>query len=396
MRRLGLDIGSLYLGAVLLEENGVVGSAYREHKGDIAAALRELLAEPALSGYQAVGVTGSLPEPAPGILDPALAVIEGARCLLPGCRNVFSVGGESFALILYDQAGRYREHSVNPPCASGTGSFIEQQARRLGLSVEELDRKAGEHRGRRPRIATRCAVFAKTDIVHAMQEGYSLEAVCAGLCDGLAGTLADSLVKGRELAEPVGIVGGVARNAAIVAALGKALGLTVTAPAHAHLAGAVGAALLGREERPELEALLRGTSRRRATRPPLPASPAVSGDVAGSAPGGFQFRQDGEVEVMSRDGVKPGGRRHAIPGRGRGLHQHQVGAPGRARGFRGRVLHRDRRPPGGGHAPAAGLYAELPERRPVCAHGRGFARCAVAPAEPAGWPARPPPARVAA
>jgi predicted CoA-substrate-specific enzyme activase len=302
VRRLGLDIGSLYLGAVLLEGEAVVASAYREHKGDIAGALREMLAEPAWSGYQAAGVTGSLPEPAAGVLDPALAVIEGARRLLPGCRNVFSVGGESFALIFFDEQGRYREHGVNPPCASGTGSFIEQQARRLGLSVEELDRKAGEHRGRRPRIATRCAVFAKTDIVHAMQEGYSLEAVCAGLCEGLAATLADSLVKGRELAEPVGIVGGVARNAAVVAALGKSLGLTVTAPAHAHLAGAVGAALLGREERLDVEKLLGGASRRRATRPPLPTGPAV----AGVAAEGFRFLQDGEVEVMLRaDAVSP-------------------------------------------------------------------------------------------
>jgi predicted CoA-substrate-specific enzyme activase len=297
VRRLGLDIGSLYLGAVLLEEDRVAASAYREHKGDIAAALRELLSDLALGGYQTAGVTGSLPEPAPGVLDPALAVIEGARFLLPGCRNVFSVGGESFALILYDQSGRYREHSVNPPCASGTGSFIEQQARRLGLSVQELDRRAGEHRGRRPQIATRCAVFAKTDIVHAMQEGYSLEAVCAGLCEGLAATLADSLVKGRELAEPVGIVGGVARNAAIVAALGRALGRQVTAPAHAHLAGAVGAALLGREERPDVEKLLHGVSRRRTTRPPLPANTQPAGQATG-VNGGFEFRQDGEVEVM--------------------------------------------------------------------------------------------------
>jgi predicted CoA-substrate-specific enzyme activase len=297
-----LDIGSLYLGAVLLEEDRVEARAYREHKGDIAAALREILSDPALAGWQAAGVTGSLPEPAPGILDPALAVIEGARFLLPGCRNVFSVGGESFALILYDPEGRYREHSVNPPCASGTGSFIEQQARRLGLSVEELDRKAAEHRGRCPRIATRCAVFAKTDIVHAMQEGHSLEAVCAGLCEGLAATLADSLVKGRELSEPVGIVGGVARNAAIVAALGRALGKTVLAPAHAHLAGAIGAALLGREERLDIEMLLRGSSRRRTTRPPLPSGVPAAGAAAEVKPGmdagGFDFRQDGEVEVM--------------------------------------------------------------------------------------------------
>ena len=158
-------------------------------------------------------------------------------------------------------------------------------------------------------------MFAKTDIVHAMQEGYSLEAVCAGLCEGLAATLADSLVKGRELAEPVGIVGGVARNAAIVAALGKSLGLTVTAPAHAHLAGAVGAALLGREQRLDVERLLRGTSRRRAARPPLPAGPAVTG-LTGVAGEGFRFRQDGEVEVMLRADAVPPAEPPGPPGEG--------------------------------------------------------------------------------
>ena len=335
-------------------------------------------------------MTGSLPEPAAGVLDPALAVIEGARRLLPGCRNVFSVGGESFALIFYDENGRYREHGVNPPCASGTGSFIEQQARRLGLSVEELDRKAGEHSGRRPRIATRCAVFAKTDIVHAMQEGYSLEAVCAGLCEGLAATLADSLVKGRELAEPVGIVGGVARNAAIVAALGKSLGLTVTAPAHAHLAGAVGAALLGREQGLDVERLLRGTSHRRAARPPLPAGPAVTG-LTGMAGEGFRFRQDGEVEVMLRAEAASPTQPAEPPGLRRALHQarstwawtwappapSQCSWMGTAASWAGSTP----RPPAARWRPCAGCC-------PPCVR--------YSPGTAAAWPARPPPARAGA
>jgi len=72
-------------------------------------------------------------------------------------------------------------------CAAGTGSFLDQQARRLKLKRDrELSRIAFNNKGVIPKIATRCAVFAKTDLVHAQQEGYSLEEICDGLCYGLA------------------------------------------------------------------------------------------------------------------------------------------------------------------------------------------------------------------
>jgi predicted CoA-substrate-specific enzyme activase len=254
MRRLGIDIGSLTVSAAILDVDGVEPRPgdgvelvlHREHGGDIAAAVRALVAE--AGSWDLVGVSGVGTGKQSGLLiDPALATIEGARFLLPGVRSLFAVGAQSFSLVLYDENGRYREHAVNPPCASGTGSFVEQQARRLGLDVQEFAARALRHAGERPLIATRCAVFAKTDIVHAMQEGYGLEAVCAGLCDGIARNLVDVLVKGRALARPVGIVGGVSLNASIVKSLGEALGLPLTVPAHSRGAAAVGAALLARQ-----------------------------------------------------------------------------------------------------------------------------------------------------
>ena len=120
------------------------------------------------------------------------------------------MGGQSFMLILLDGDGEYVEHAANPPCASGSGSFLEEQAERLGVPVKELARRAAQFSGRAPRIATRCAVFAKTDIIHAMQQGYTLDAVSAGLCEGIARSMLDVLLKGRPLCAPVGLVGGVA------------------------------------------------------------------------------------------------------------------------------------------------------------------------------------------
>ena len=204
-------------------------------------------------------------------IDNTLAQIEGARMLLPECRNVFTIGGQTFSLIFFDERGGYKEHSINAPCAADTGSFIEQQAERLLLSVMDLATKAAEFEGKTPVIATRCAVFAKTDIIHAMQEGYSLEAVCAGLCEGIARNVLDALIKGRETVEPVGLIGGISLNQSIAGSMEKILGKEIRIPAHSQVAGAVGAARLGdlREYRPEL---VSRNSRDRTSREPLQIS----------------------------------------------------------------------------------------------------------------------------
>ncbi len=268
MKKVGVDIGSLYLGCAVLEDGTIRDVQYLEHQGDIQGRLERLLLRPVCQGFDTIGVTGNFPQRREGIIDNTLAQIEGARMLLPGCRNVFAVGGETLTLVLFDADGSYREHSINPPCAAGTGAFIEQQAERLGLSVQELSERAAAYSGKRPVIATRCAVFAKTDIVHAMQEGFSLEAVCAGLCEGVARNVVDTLVKGREIEEPVGLIGGVSLNRAVAAALEKLLGKQVRVPEHAQTAGAVGAARLSDQTsyRPEL---VKREARRRQARKPL-------------------------------------------------------------------------------------------------------------------------------
>jgi activator of 2-hydroxyglutaryl-CoA dehydratase len=146
MKRLGIDIGSLFLGGVLLEDGALTASVYRPHRGDIRGRLRVLLDDERFKSFDLIGVAGSIHGGEAVTIDPTLSVIEGARHLLPGCRNVLSMGGQTFLLIFYDERGEYREHSVNPPCASGTGSFLEQQAERLGFCVEELARTAERYR----------------------------------------------------------------------------------------------------------------------------------------------------------------------------------------------------------------------------------------------------------
>ncbi len=272
MNRLGIDIGTLTLNAVMMQDGKVLDRVSFDHAGEIDSAVRSVLERPGFSDFDTAGATGSLAGVAGEIIDNTLATIEGSRHLLPGCRNVISMGGQSFALILLDGEGRYVEHAANPPCASGTGSFLEQQAERLGVPVKELARRAAAFSGKAPRIASRCAVFAKTDIIHAMQQGYSLDAVAAGLCEGIARSMLDMLLKGRALSAPVGLVGGVALNGKIASTIESLLGAAVAVPADCQCAAAIGAALLGNTRAIDIGALLKPPSTGRAVRSPLSRS----------------------------------------------------------------------------------------------------------------------------
>ena len=304
------------MGAVLLEDGGTVksgggpekgrikASAYRKHNGNILESVKKIITAPEFSDFDTVGLTGKLPDFC--TTDNILCYVEGSKKLLPGARNIFIVGGETFSLLLFNNDGSYLEHSVNPPCASGTGAFIEQQAERISMDVRELADVADSFSGKTPLIATRCAVFAKTDIIHAMQEGFSKEAVAAGLCEGIARSIADSLVKGRDLYSPAGVLGGVSLNPKIVRSLAEFLGIEVLVPDFSHLAGAVGAALLGRERRlsgASPEEVNRffdfETTGKREKRPPLPPG---NRDGANSTADAGPARADEEFIYRDREG----------------------------------------------------------------------------------------------
>jgi hypothetical protein len=136
---------------------------------------------------------------------------------------------------------------MNTVCAAGTGSFLDQQATRLNISVAELGRRAAQ--GKRPvRIAGRCAVFAESDMVHKQQMGHSLDDILAGLCRALAQNFLTNLAKGKELQPPFVFQGGVAANAGIRRAFTDLLCHELLIPEHYDVMGAIGIALLVRAE----------------------------------------------------------------------------------------------------------------------------------------------------
>jgi predicted CoA-substrate-specific enzyme activase len=295
--RLGIDIGSLFLGGVVLNKGKIIRTSYREHEGSIRESFQLVLSDlnipESLDGIESAGITGRSTYDTDGHLDNLTALITGCRYLLPKVRNVISIGGESFCFIVFDEKGHYQELIVNPPCASGTGSFIEQQAERLKLSVTELSLRAARFSGKTPVIATRCAVFAKTDIIHAMQEGYSVEAVCAGLCEGIADTVLESLIKGRDLFPPLAVVGGVSKNGRIIEAMKKRIHTEIIVPEFSHLCGAVGAALMGQSEQLKSPVFTQSIVQNRKKRNPI--TPVLSSDNKLDE---YTVKIKGEIEVF--------------------------------------------------------------------------------------------------
>jgi len=156
--------------------------------------------------------------------------------------QILLVGGEKFGLIQFDADGNYLHFKANTSCAAGTGSFLDQQAARLNLAgIEQLSEIAFKNTGVIPKIASRCAVFAKTDLVHAQQEGYTLAEICDGLCHGLAKNIVDTAFVGEKPNDPVIFTGGVSRNRAVVRHIENMIGLKVIV--EKTLYGAAGAAL---------------------------------------------------------------------------------------------------------------------------------------------------------
>ena len=141
----------------------------------------------------------------------------------------------------YDRSGE---------CAAGTGSFLDQQALRMQYSVEEVGCVVSSANCA-ARIAGRCSVFAKSDMIHAQQKGYSPAEILRGLCDAVARNFKSSIVKGRQVEAPVALIGAVSQNAGVTGALREAFSLSGEAllvPEHYAWCGAIGTAILEAEE----------------------------------------------------------------------------------------------------------------------------------------------------
>jgi predicted CoA-substrate-specific enzyme activase len=163
----------------------------------------------------------------------------------PGVRPIIEIGGQDSKIIVL-RDGVVTDFAMNNVCAAGTGSFLDQQATRLGIPIEEFGGRALESTSE-VRIAGRCTVFAESDMVHKQQLGCATNDILRGLCNALVRNYLSSVGKGKEIREPVVFQGGVAANVGIRKAFSDHLGKEIVVPEHFGVMGAIGAAILAKE-----------------------------------------------------------------------------------------------------------------------------------------------------
>ncbi|MEW5865265.1 MAG: acyl-CoA dehydratase activase [Bacillota bacterium] len=254
---LGVDVGSVSTNLVILDERGdVVEKVYLRTRGEPIAVIQEgmRMLAPVVEDMEiaGVGTTGSGRRLAGVILgadcvknEITAHAIASAR-VVPDVQTVIEIGGQDSKIIILRQ-GAVTDFAMNTVCAAGTGSFLDQQAARLGVPIERFGELALV--STTPvRIAGRCAVFAESDMIHKQQIGHRIEDIVAGLCEALVRNYLNNVGKGKDIQPPVVFQGGVAANAGMRAAFEKALGTPVVVPEHYNVMGAIGAALLSAEE----------------------------------------------------------------------------------------------------------------------------------------------------
>jgi predicted CoA-substrate-specific enzyme activase len=256
---LGIDVGSVTTKiAVLNEANDLVASGYARTEGKPIVVVQKVLKQvatqmPPGGTVSGVGTTGSGRHLAGAMLGADVIKNEitahavAASHYFPETKTILEIGGQDSKIILL-RDGVVVDFAMNTVCAAGTGSFLDQQAFRLQMSIDEFGPNALKSRSP-VRIAGRCTVFAESDMIHKQQMGHSVPDILYGLCQALARNYLNNLGLGKEMLPLVVFQGGVAANQGMIRAFEEALSTEILVPPHHHIMGAIGAALLSHEQK---------------------------------------------------------------------------------------------------------------------------------------------------
>ena len=261
---LGIDVGSVTTKLALVDEKGKYVDSYMLRTAGkpvmaVQKGLKELYAKK-LTDYNVMGVgtTGSGRNLAGALVGADIIKNEitahavAASINVPGVQTILEIGGQDSKIIIL-RDGIVTDFAMNTVCAAGTGSFLDQQANRLNVPIQDFGATALKSTNP-ARIAGRCGVFAESDLIHKQQLGYPVEDLLYGLCQALVRNYLSNLALGKELLPVFSFQGGVATNQGMVKAFEEALGHKVIVPENHQTMGAIGAALLAMENHQYTEA----------------------------------------------------------------------------------------------------------------------------------------------
>ena len=261
---LGIDVGSISTNVVALDEQGsVVYSSYIRTEGnpiralqrglkDAQSLLEEKGIEPEVAGVGATGSARYLVAAITGadvVKNEITAHARGASFFVPEVRTILEIGGQDSKIILLEN-GAAVDFAMNLICSAGTGAFLDAQANRLKIPIEEFGPIALTSK-KPTQLGARCTVFCESDMIHKQQIGHATEDIVAGLCQGLVRNFLAGLAKGKTIMPKIVFQGGVSENVGIKKAFEEALQQEVTIPPYNTVMGAIGSALIARDKKLE-------------------------------------------------------------------------------------------------------------------------------------------------
>lgn len=258
---LGIDIGSISTKGVIIDDNQkIIKSLYIWTEGNPKEATKRLitkLKENLEEHYviKGVGTTGSARKLIGLMVDACVVKNEitahaiGTLSRYPSARTILEIGGQDSKMILLNR-GIITDYSMNTLCAAGTGSFLSSQAKRLGIDIKDFGKIALQSNNP-VKIAARCTVFAESDLIHKAQVGYQKKDIIAGLCKSIVLNYLNNVGKGKKIVGPIVFQGGVSKNEGVVKYFEEVLNQEIIVDPDSHLMGALGIAILAKNNKRE-------------------------------------------------------------------------------------------------------------------------------------------------
>ncbi|MEW6203474.1 MAG: acyl-CoA dehydratase activase [bacterium] len=252
----GIDVGSLTAETVIIDEAGTVraynifptgANSRKAAELSVATALeasglrREDILCTVVTGYGRISVP---------FADKKITEIScharGARHFFSATRTIIDIGGQDSKVIRLDESGKVIDFSMNDKCAAGTGRFLEVMGRALEVELDEMGELSLKSAAPVP-ITSMCTVFAESEVVSLIAQGKAKEDIISGLHEAISQRIV-GMVRHIGGDGEITMTGGVAKNQGVVDAISKKLGCKLNIPSEPQIVGALGAALLAREE----------------------------------------------------------------------------------------------------------------------------------------------------
>jgi predicted CoA-substrate-specific enzyme activase len=250
----GIDVGSTYTKAVLLETGGrIIGRSMARTGFRLAEVARRVFDEAiALAGVSDADVSytvttgyGRFQVPFRDVqVTDLTAAARGAAWFFPGTRTVLDVGGQTMKASRLDETCRVKSFRLNDKCAAGTGAFLEKTARYMGYSTEQIGSLAEMSREAVP-ISGVCAVFAESEVINHLSQGTSPSDIMQGAIVSLVDRSVQ-LMKRVQMQPQFTLTGGILRFASMGRLMRERLGADVNIPPadDVQFVAAIGAAVL--------------------------------------------------------------------------------------------------------------------------------------------------------